>query len=487
MKQKQTLFDYVYGNLKEQILSGRLQYGEKLPSMNSLSEFYHVGIRTVKDVLHLLREEGYIRTEERKAAVVVYRQAGKDTAVRSVLGRKSSIIAVYQTILVLVPPLLSFCARRYSKNELSQMFAGNLWSKKRSPQELGRICVSCIYELLDHSKNLLFRDLFASLEIYARMPFFQNYDHFAELVLEYNEFHSIQWVLEAFTEHEPSEIVSRFRRMFHSVVPAVCQFMEELSGDYGEITENPSCAYCWTAECGRDHYYMQIARDLIDKIGTGSYKEGSFLPSESQLARQYGVCVSTVRNALFMLNDLGFGRTMNAKGTKVLLQDEDAAVQCLKNKTFRRDTMIYLSGLQLMAIAIKPAAAMAFDKIGEHKIQELKEHTKNPDYILLDGLVRCVTGHLELSPLKSILKETGKLLHWGYYFSFFGGISGSDLLAAKSLAALEKLECGSAAEFGEHMSHCFCHILDFVRDRMVEFGLSEAAGLISPCSPDTGK
>lgn len=42
MKQKQTLFNYVYQNLKEQILSGRLQHGEKLPSMSRLCEFYHV-------------------------------------------------------------------------------------------------------------------------------------------------------------------------------------------------------------------------------------------------------------------------------------------------------------------------------------------------------------------------------------------------------------------------------------------------------------
>lgn len=75
MKQKQTLFNYVYQNLKEQILSGRLQHGEKLPSMSRLCEFYHVGIRTVKDVLLRLKEEGYIQTEERKAAVVIYRQA----------------------------------------------------------------------------------------------------------------------------------------------------------------------------------------------------------------------------------------------------------------------------------------------------------------------------------------------------------------------------------------------------------------------------
>lgn len=67
MKQKQTLFNYLYNNLHDLIVSGRLPYGSKLPSISELCEFYNIGIRTVKDVLHVLKEEGYISTHERKA------------------------------------------------------------------------------------------------------------------------------------------------------------------------------------------------------------------------------------------------------------------------------------------------------------------------------------------------------------------------------------------------------------------------------------
>lgn len=72
MKDKTTLFEYLYENLKEQIVSGRIKCGESLPSMNSVSEQYNIGIRTVKDVFRALSSEGYIKTEERKAAVVIY-------------------------------------------------------------------------------------------------------------------------------------------------------------------------------------------------------------------------------------------------------------------------------------------------------------------------------------------------------------------------------------------------------------------------------
>ena len=66
MERKKTLHDYLYENLKEQIQTGYYKYGEALPSMNQLCETYHVGIRTVRDVLSDLRDQGMIRTEERR-------------------------------------------------------------------------------------------------------------------------------------------------------------------------------------------------------------------------------------------------------------------------------------------------------------------------------------------------------------------------------------------------------------------------------------
>ena len=58
MERKKTLHDYLYENLKEQIQTGYYKYGEALPSMNQLCETYHVGIRTVRDVLSDLRDKG---------------------------------------------------------------------------------------------------------------------------------------------------------------------------------------------------------------------------------------------------------------------------------------------------------------------------------------------------------------------------------------------------------------------------------------------
>ena len=82
MLSKNTLFEFLYQNLHDQITCGHLKPGDTLPSMPQLAAIYNVGIRTVKDVLARLKTEGLIQTTERKPARVIYR-AEKNSASQS--------------------------------------------------------------------------------------------------------------------------------------------------------------------------------------------------------------------------------------------------------------------------------------------------------------------------------------------------------------------------------------------------------------------
>lgn len=76
MDKKKTLSAYLYNALTSQIKSGKLEYGEKLPAMRTLCEIYNVGIRTVRDVMKILADEGYIESVQRSHMRVVYRMEG---------------------------------------------------------------------------------------------------------------------------------------------------------------------------------------------------------------------------------------------------------------------------------------------------------------------------------------------------------------------------------------------------------------------------
>ena len=72
MEQKKTLYDYLYQNLREQILTGILPYGAHIPSITQLCDIYNVGVRTAKDVVKALKKEGLIHTEQRRPSIVIY-------------------------------------------------------------------------------------------------------------------------------------------------------------------------------------------------------------------------------------------------------------------------------------------------------------------------------------------------------------------------------------------------------------------------------
>lgn len=173
MEQKRTLFDYLYQNLREQILTGILPYGAHLPSITQLCDIYNVGVRTSKDVVKALKKEGLIHTEQRRPSIVIYRhpQTGTDNPVYAVLGQRSSILTVYQTMSILMPPLFSFSASLCSPQKLEQCF-WPLIHERHEKRELWQSHSDYLRGLLAASHNLLFGDLYTSLEIYAQVPFF---------------------------------------------------------------------------------------------------------------------------------------------------------------------------------------------------------------------------------------------------------------------------------------------------------------------------
>lgn len=113
MLSKNTLFEFLYQNLHDQITCGHLKTGDTLPSMPQLAASYNVGIRTVKDVLARLKTEGLIQTTERKPARVIYR-AEKNSASQSyavgLLRRQGSLTEVYQTMGLILPSIFHFSA-----------------------------------------------------------------------------------------------------------------------------------------------------------------------------------------------------------------------------------------------------------------------------------------------------------------------------------------------------------------------------------------
>ncbi len=63
--------------------------------------------------------------------------------------------------------------------------------------------------------------------------------------------------------------------------------------------------------------HTQLRTMLESEITSGAYSPGKFLPSEPELARRFAISRSTVRQALFALEQDGFVERLPGKGTVV--------------------------------------------------------------------------------------------------------------------------------------------------------------------------
>ena len=59
-------YDYLYQCIKEDILSGRLRAGEKLPSKRALAAHLDTAVVTVETAYAQLTAEGWLQAEERR-------------------------------------------------------------------------------------------------------------------------------------------------------------------------------------------------------------------------------------------------------------------------------------------------------------------------------------------------------------------------------------------------------------------------------------
>jgi CheY-like chemotaxis protein len=81
--------------------------------------------------------------------------------------------------------------------------------------------------------------------------------------------------------------------------------------------------------------YVSIADDLMRQIESGEVQNGEKLPSQHEMAKQYGVSLTTLRSAVDLLEQRGFVRSAHGLGTfarapgpgdgipKILLVDDD--------------------------------------------------------------------------------------------------------------------------------------------------------------------
>ena len=100
---------------------------------------------------------------------------------------------------------------------------------------------------------------------------------------------------------------------------------------------------------------------------------GMYLPCEKQLANQYEVSISTVRKALSELEQRGFVKKLNGKGTVVIEPDDTRIGQLMLDARYAKMILRYFHAQQLMVLVIYPAALAAAPRFTQKELDELTD------------------------------------------------------------------------------------------------------------------
>lgn len=480
MERRKNLYQFVYTDLKKQILSERWDYGSRLPSVDRLAVHYYAGKWTIQKALELLEKDGLIRTEERRRAVVLYQSPyeGEHIPVHQILRKCSEILSVYQTMELLMPDILALCSRSAWVYELEHFEPILKWRKRPTILGRWRLTSGLLHDLLLASGNLLFLSMYGTLEFYAEVPFVVEHQY---PLTSYDMITANLTPIQVLEKLQADHYTVRqnFSEYYHHIYLTIQNVMDTLAEKFSRIDDSGKNTFTW--EFGLDLLYRKVSRDLIEKMTLGVYTVGSWLPSESALAGEYGVSVSTIRQALRLLSLLGIIQTLHGKGSRVLPLDHQHVPQLIHHEEYRQDFLLYLSGLQLMAIAVRAAVPIAFPRIDAEERKKLRKGFGQKGIIPLKMLTDCVVERVSLYPLQVILSRTREVVSWGYLYAAYTDHSQSTrYLSLRCSEALSCLENGDQKGFADCLFDCYSYLFQTVRDFYIAQKISGAEHLVIP-------
>ena len=126
--------------------------------------------------------------------------------------------------------------------------------------------------------------------------------------------------------------------------------------------------------------YARIVAQIKDLIEDGSLVHGSRLPSETELARSFGVSRNTVREALLVLEYMGFVKISKGKSTEVMLPSTESVLNKLSCLSVGENS--FISDLNETRILLEPQiASLAAQRATDEEIFEMQqciaEHEKH--------------------------------------------------------------------------------------------------------------
>lgn len=293
-----------------QLYNGTLRCGHSLPSQQELCRQYNIGITTIRKVMRMLEENGFIRTASGKRAVVCFND--KDQAyISTLLRRRESISDVCRGLEILMPSIYVAGAHLYTAYDKLEDSLPAVSRETDSYKPYIQIN-QFLTEFLIPLNNPVILDLRSDMEHYAWIPYLSVSDMAYPYTL--TEGYACSFLLHVLSlarQKQDRALSDCLQQIYRGMGKHAANYLDMLKEKYPEVPEKDS--YHWFSGKSRIPLYTVVARDLFKRTEMGEFDSRIYLPSVPQLMQEYGISKSTASNAIALLSDIGFVRILDKK------------------------------------------------------------------------------------------------------------------------------------------------------------------------------
>lgn len=412
MENSTKLSKVVYGVLLTQIQFGAYRRGDKLPTIEETGARLHVSVATARDAYLKLKEEGYITLSKNVGATVIINYSDRETEefIQTFFAlRKNAMLDLDSSLQPLLGNARWIGLKHASEHTLQGM--------EDLLRQEGTSAPWAMLEYLEQTygafgNRLLMRLVWQSF-MFLYAPFFSLGENLR--------------CFDRFADYLPEVTALCRRQDWPGLRAAADRSMDRLSAALGRfctsrITSLPpeeEIAFPWSSYQKSRQRCYSFAMELLISISRGAYPAGSLLPSQTELAEQRGVSVSTVRRALELLRGIGAIKSARYVGTRVIPLDKTTENSDFSKPVLQRRLLDMVESIQIFALSCKEVSLLTLTRLdagaigelcGELKEQKLLRRGDVLSYFLLGRLAK----HAPYQAIRTVYTELLRQFFWAY-------------------------------------------------------------------------
>lgn len=405
--------DLIYEYFKLRFHFECYKQGDQLPTIETLCNRFNISSLTVRTALKRLEAEGMLSMHNGRRSTVIFDQSREerdDFAIRFFNQRRHALPDLFQSAELVVLPML---AKGFSYMDACDLATLDSLARQTAPEQWMRFY--CY--VLQKTGNTLLMNLFWEIVVFFGIPFPLEYQGRTLYDVPLGQ-KQLLALLESGKKGDKTAIC----RTHHAFQKSVSeQIIDSILCRFPPAPQQEQVSFAWCVYRERPQLCSRVAIEVMHDVYQGAFYTMPYLPSYEKMAAKYEVSLSTMRRTIGLLNQLGATRSINGKGTRVLMlhdKDEDRAPD-LTIPSIRRNLAYFIQSFELMAESCEDVMRRILSALSKQETDELtdmlQEYLRTGQYVIcLLGVFAFLAAH---SPLQGLGEIYGKLYGfnlWGY-------------------------------------------------------------------------